>query len=192
MTVLRRGSPFRLIRDELNRRHIAEADNNWRLYKQPLGRRLAIVKRECNDEEIVVTSPGYTFSPGSVVATGSHTGIGGEFILSPPPPGRLGGGVYPQVAPVPGVFLAAQILSADPDEIEPGETLLAVDLVAVGLLETDELAAVVWSESEGVYVADPYVTLANFSYISATAATVDVTASESAPVGHLLRFEVVR
>lgn len=191
--MMRRGSAFRQIREALDRRRVAEADNNFRLYKRPLGRRgLAIVRRECNDEEIVVSGPPVTWAPGSVVATGSHTGIGGEFILSSPPPGRLGGGIFPQLAPTPGVFATASLLAADPAEINPGETNAATVLTGFGLLATDDLACVVWSESAGLWVADPYVTLANVTWVSETEMTVDVTADASAPIGHLLRFEIVR
>lgn len=191
--MMRRGSSLRLVRDELNARRIREADNNWRLYVQPWGARgLHIVERECNGERIVVSGPAETFAPGSVVATGSHTGIGGEFILSPPPPGRLGGGVFPQVSPLPGVVAVAAILSADPATIEPGETNAATVLTGYGFLATDDLAAVIWSESVEEWIADPYVTLANLTFVSATELQVDVIAAASAPVGHLIRFEIVR
>ncbi len=77
----------------LNERRAWESDIKYRLYVKPLGRRgLHVVKSSIDGQEFIVSGPGRTFRPGTVVPTGSNTGTQGEFIVSDPPPGRRGAG----------------------------------------------------------------------------------------------------
>ena len=77
----------------LNERRSWESDIKYRLYVRPLGNRgLHVVKSSIDGQEYIVSGPGRTFRPGTVVPTGSNTGTQGEFIVSDPPPGRRGAG----------------------------------------------------------------------------------------------------
>jgi hypothetical protein len=77
----------------LDERRSWEADVKYRLYVKPLGNRgLHVVKSSVDGEEFIVSGPGQTFRPGTVVPTASNTGTQGESIVSDPPPGRRGAG----------------------------------------------------------------------------------------------------
>jgi hypothetical protein len=92
-------SPFRTLRRqqerELNERRASEADIKHRHYVRPHGNRgLHVVKSAVDGKEYIVSGPGRTFQPGTVVPTGSNTGTQGETILNDPPPGRRGAGRF--------------------------------------------------------------------------------------------------
>jgi hypothetical protein len=83
-----------IVRD-LNERRRGEADIKYRHYVRPHGNRgLHVVKASVDGKEYIVSGPGRTFQPGTVVPTGSNTGTQGEFIVTDPPPGRRGAGNY--------------------------------------------------------------------------------------------------
>jgi hypothetical protein len=81
----------------LDERRAWESDIKYRLYVRPHGNRgLHVVKNGVDGVEYIVSGPGRTFRPGTVVPTGSNTGTQGEFIVSDPPPGRRGAGRFGQ------------------------------------------------------------------------------------------------
>jgi hypothetical protein len=89
-------TPRRRRERELNERRASEADIKHRHYVRPYGNRgLHVVKSAIDGEEYIVSGPGRTFQPGTVVPTGSNTGTQGETILTDPPPGRRGAGGFP-------------------------------------------------------------------------------------------------
>ena len=89
-------TPGRRRQRELNERRRTEADIKYRHYVRPYGNRgLHVVKSAIDGKEYIVSGPGRTFAPGTVVPTGSNTGTQGEFIVTDPPPGRRGAGRYP-------------------------------------------------------------------------------------------------
>lgn len=82
----------------LNGRRVSEADIHTDFaYVRPLDKRgLAVVKRLCNDQEIVVSNlSGVTFAPGAGVMVGTNTNRPGKAIIAPPPPGRMGASRVP-------------------------------------------------------------------------------------------------
>jgi hypothetical protein len=88
-------TPRRQRQRELDERRAAEADIKHRHYVRPYGNRgLHVVKATVDGAEYIVSGPGRTFQPGTVVPTGSNTGNQGETILSDPVPGRRGAGLY--------------------------------------------------------------------------------------------------
>jgi len=89
-------TPGRRRQRELDDRRRSEADIKHRHYVRPYGNRgLHVVKSAIDGAEYVVSGPGRTFQPGTVVPTGSNTGTQGEVILTDPTPGRRGAGNFP-------------------------------------------------------------------------------------------------
>lgn len=192
-----RGAPSSVLAREINKKLLATADNGWGIYMYPFGARgLHAIRNECNEEVKIVSGPKATFAPGTIVATGSHMGnrAEGEYILSPPPPGRRGGASFAQVFPVPGTFDAVGITSGSPSELTSGVSNQAVTLTGYGFRETplDSFEAVVWNETTRTYATDSLITIHTVAWVSATSVTCLINVSASAGDGYLVNVRVMR
>lgn len=187
-------SLFRELRRGLERRRRSEADIAFDLYVRPHGSDgLHVVRRECNESEIIVGSSlsGLTFPPGAVVPVGSHTGTPGEFIIGAPPPGRRGSSRFAQDFPTPGDLEAVGITAATPGTVPAGASGEAVTLSGFGFRSTDTFEAVALDPLTGAWGLDPLVTVATVSVPDTETASVTLTVSASAPVGHAISFRPV-
>lgn len=197
---MRRRSTLKAIAGAMDRRRVREADINLRVYLCPNGPGEAKVRDLCNNEVKYVTAPSATFAPGSIVLTGAASSVGyagagaGESILSPPPPGRRGGSRFVQNFPTPGIFDVVGIISASPTTVEVGQDDQAVTLNGYGFRQTplDTFDAVVWDEDAYDWAADPFVTIHDPSWTSATEVGIQVDVTSAAPPGYLINVRVRR
>lgn len=179
------------LRENLDRREIRGADNKYREYIRPLGARgMHIVKIPCNDEQRIVSGPRETFAPGTVLLTGSNRGTPGEVILNFPPPGHRGGSEFRQLFPTPGVLDVLGLTSANPATLYNGTTDNPVTLTGYGFLASplDTFSAVVFNSSTGVYDPDPFVTIHDVVWVSATVVTVEIDVAAGAGSGYRINI----
>ena len=191
---MRKRTARRQITDSLNARRESEADIHLRIYLRPEGARgQGVVRRLCSPEEIIANGPQKTWTPGSVVTTASHSGTGGELILSDPLAGARGGGSYRQDF-VRGSLDFLAVDSATPSTVEVGVSGQAVTLNGSGFRSSplDVFTAVVYSESARAWVADPFVTITTVAFVSESADTVSVDVSASAPIDYLINVKPSR
>ena len=186
-----RRSTRKMIAEDLDRRRTRESDVELRVYVRPLGSRGEHVVRHLDSsEEVVVTGPGRTHKPGSVVPTGRRSGEIGEFLLTTPPAGHRGVSNLPTQEKT-GSVNVLTIYEANPALVLAGTTT-TVTLTGIGFAENplDILTAVRWNGT--VWEADPLISLSAPTYVSSTTLSVDVTASASTPDDYTVSIEIVR
>lgn len=178
--MLRDRSTARRLRDSLDRRRDAESDILFATYVRPRGRGEHVVTLPGSTvERIVGSSIGrVTFKPGAVVPLGRQSGEATEFVIGKPPPGRAGASGFPISTPQPGRIDVARITGADPAEVETGETDQLVTLTGFGFAAGDVMVAVV---SAADLTPDPYATIHDTTFVSATEATIEVDVDADAP-----------
>lgn len=178
--MLRDRSMARRLRDSLDRRRDSESDILYATYVRPRGRAEHVVLPPGSGVERIVGSAigRVTFKPGAIVPLGRMSGEAKEFVIGKPPPGRSGASGFPISAPQPGHIDVARITSADPEGVETGEVDQLVTLTGFGFAAGDVMVAVV---STIDLTPDPYATIHDTTFISATEATIEVDVSADAP-----------
>lgn len=176
----------------LDDRRDTESDVQPRVYLRPIGRTgFHVVRRECNEEEIVVAGS-RTFAPGTQVQTGRFSGRPGEAIITEPPPGRRGASAFPSTV-VRREIDAFGIVSASPAVVDSGSTTV-VRLTGFGFRESpvDAFRAVRLSPTLAEWLDDPLAVVDSAVWISATEVDIELTVAASAPEGYLISIEVER
>lgn len=191
-TEIRRRATIGQFSYGLDRRRLNESDAQPRVIVRPGPTEgTQVVKRECNDQEFVVSSPpGRTWAPGSVVFTARYSGDQGESIIAEPPPGRRGASLVAVDIGRPD-FDTLRIIEADPAEI-PANSTTAVTLTGIGFSESplDILTPVQPDGGDG-WAEDGNVTLSNVVWVDSETLTLDVTLGD-VPAGYRISIDPVR
>lgn len=89
---------------------------------------------------------------------------------------------------------ALGINAANPDELQPGDSAVAVELSGFGFKQSplDLLTPVKYNESTLQWETDPLITLGASTWNSATQLTVPFSVASSTPTGYLISVQIER
>lgn len=181
------------LRRALDRRTLRRADIDSARYVAPLGSTgIHTVEYPVGSGNVVKVGSslqGQTFRPGTVVTLGSHIGDPRKGILGGPPAGRRGASLFPVSSSTPGSLASIGIVSADPVTVEAGAVAAVVSLTGYGFASSSEFEAVVMGMNG--WAVDSLVTVSTTTVSDSESATLSITVSSSAPIGHLISFRVI-
>lgn len=186
-----------IARQQLDVRRKNEADLRPSVITRPgPGFGLYVVHDTHSTEERIVSAGSITRSlrPGEVVMVGSHSGQGGEVIVSAAPVGQRGTAEFA----FPGLVGAQRDLvgvsEADPDTLDAGTTAEPVTFKGFGFLEdpVDTFRPVLYNATTKVWDTDTLITLGAVTWVSFTEVSIPVSVSATCPEGHEIRLEVTR
>jgi hypothetical protein len=182
-------TPNKVITGSLDDRRDGESDVQPRRYVRARGRTgFHVVKRECNEEEIVVTGS-RAFAPGTQVNTARHSGRPGEAIITEPPPGRAGVSAFPINIVVREIDVL-EIVSADPSIVDAGFNDTVV-LTGIGFSESplDTFTPVQFNTLTAEWEADPLVSAGAPTWVDAQTVILPLTVLSSAPEGYQISID---
>lgn len=189
----RLGAP----KQQLDDRRRNEADVRPKIIMQPgPGFGLYTVHDTFTGDESIVSAgaTSRSLAPNETVMVGSHSGSGGEVILSAAPVGRLGTAQFSFPSPVGLRLDTVGITSADPNTLPQGTVAEVVTFTGFGFNEdpVDVFRPVVYNPITKVWDDDPLITLGAVTWTSATEVDIPVSVSATAPVGYEIKLEVTR
>lgn len=184
-----------LLTDSLDRRRPVQADIRWNRYFMPLGDNGAHVgRRPFSNKLITLSGPSRTFFQGQTVPTGSNTGFlaQGEMILVEPPLQKRGGERFPEISSM--LSFGAAIEDADPPTVDRGFSDQPITVTGYGFRSDHRIAAVVPDPSvtsEVGWVADPFVTIHDETWVSDVEFSILVDVAAGASIGHLISLALL-